>query len=647
MSFNGLPRTGPMPSLNALANWSPPDDPFNQAPLAPLQERPVSPGPRLFLYHDMYGGYIPDGDLFPQGTASDNFYNFNFWQYTDIFSYFTHFWLSVPPPAWTNAAHRNGVPILGNLTPPYDDDGSFIQPMLDRPDFYADQLVAICSYYGFDGWAINFETNLLEPRRDNATMLAAFLRTLTQKIHSAIPGSKVIWYDAVTADGRMEWQGQLNEKNQIFFDACDGIFLDYRWKSCDPDLTISAGNAGTRKLDVYAGVNVFEDEWDTWRRLDTAKEAGVSGGLFAFSWTYQQQTDADPFPQREQKLWIGNPPKYPNLESCIGAVIPARPIPNELPFLSNFNVGAGRQFFVDGQRASSIGRDLVNVHWGNMSWQDPLPTWRYQIDGWSRAFTAQTSFDNAWDGPSSLLIRGVSTGGRDFSVFDLFLTSITVPNPCTLGFSYCATDSAPLPDMWLSVYCNNDQTAVTFRVTVTGAPLGWQNVTFDLSSLAGQVISKLQLQVAIPSGHSSVAVHVGELKLLNAGPQPFYPQPVTNLTVKDLTFTTNSLGMPLGSFNLTWDLNLADNLHSYSLWYVWPDVRDGCLYRFIGRAFTNAFAMENVMFDSPTITIAAQPRNRSGYSLPQEQMTRVTIPRPPAILDDRARQGFAVAVGRR
>ena len=54
-----------------------------------------------------------------------------------------------------------------------------------------------------------------------------------------------------------------------------------RWKSYDPDLTISAKNAGSRKLDVYAGVNVFHDEWDTWRRLDTAKNAGVSGELIA------------------------------------------------------------------------------------------------------------------------------------------------------------------------------------------------------------------------------------------------------------------------------------------------------------------------------------------------------------------------------
>lgn len=625
MPFAGLPRSGPMPSFADLTNWTTPNDPANQTPLTPLQPRPAPTGSHLFLYHDMYGGYIPDGDLFPQGTACDDFYNFNFWQYTDIFSYFTHYWLAVPPPAWTNAAHRNGVPMLGNLTPPYNDDGSFIQPMLDDPDLYVKQLVSMCQYYGFDGWAFNFETNLLPPRTTNAQKLASFLGQLTTALHAAIPGSKVIWYDSVTASGFLGWQGELNSQNEIFFDNCDGIFLDYRWQYVDPTLSTSAKNAGARALDVYAGIDVFSNQYNTYEALQIAKTAGVSGGLFAFSWTYQQQTDADPYPQREQQLWIGDPVTYPNLTQCIGAVIDERAVPTTLPFLSNFNTGAGRQFFIGGNRVSAVGTEGGDIHSGNMSHQDPLPTWRYQISwGSTTAFSASPSYDNAFDGPTSLLIQSVSTTAGAFSVFDLFLAAITIPNPCTLGFSYAATSEAPLPDMMLIVRYANDTEQIL--EPISGNANGWQSVTFDLSAFAGQVINKLQLKVAIPSTASSAAVYAGELKLLNAGSQPFYPNAVTNLAASDVVLTTSGIGNQLASFDLSWDLNAGDDVHSYTLWNVWPNGSGGFSYGYIGRAFTNAYTLENVPFGGATsVTIGVQPRNHSGYSQPLADMATVSV----------------------
>lgn len=40
----------------------------------------------------------------------------------------------------------------------------------------------------------------------------------------------VLWYDSVTCDGSLLWQNELNHKNWSFFEACDGIFLNYVWK---------------------------------------------------------------------------------------------------------------------------------------------------------------------------------------------------------------------------------------------------------------------------------------------------------------------------------------------------------------------------------------------------------------------------------
>lgn len=49
-------------------------------------------------------------------------------------------------------------------------------------------------------------------------------------MHQHTPSGLVIWYDAVTVEGRLQWQDSLTELNAPFFDACDGIFVNYTWR---------------------------------------------------------------------------------------------------------------------------------------------------------------------------------------------------------------------------------------------------------------------------------------------------------------------------------------------------------------------------------------------------------------------------------
>jgi|GEM_PF-3572768 len=622
MIYVGIPQSGWMETMDALNTWTPQNDPYNRAIITPLRPRPAGSdsSTRLFLYHDMYGGYIPDGDLYPQGTANPNYYDFNFWQYTDIFSYFTHHWLAVPPPAWINAAHRNGVPMLGNLTPPYDDSGAFIQPMLDNPAHFVAQLVGLAQYYGFDGWAFNFETNLLPPGQTNAQKLVAFLQSLTNAIHTAIPGSKIIWYDSVTIDGVLAWQGELNSQNLPFFQACDGIFLDYRWQYMDPTLSTSRKNAGDRPLDVYAGIDVFNNQYDTYQALQTAKTAGVSGGLFAFSWTYQQQTDAEPYHARERKLWLGDPVTYPNLTNCIGSVIDVRPVPQALPFLSNFNTGRGRQFFVAGDRVSAVGTETGDIHWGNMSQQDPLPTWRYRISwGSMTAFTADFSYDTAYDGGSSLLIQSATYNPGDFSVFDLFAAGIPITAPCTLSFTFSQYGTSPLPDMWVILRIANDTDQII--LPVSQGPGAWQNFQVDLSKFAGQVIDKIQLKCGVPSGTvpgATIGVYAGELALLDSSA---VPAGVQGLVIDNAVFTNSGLGIQSASFDLLWNTPAPDVIY-YNIWQVLsPTSRI-----YLGRAFTNAFRIDGMMFaGTNTVMLGVQPRSANGVYQPLDQMATISL----------------------
>jgi endo-beta-N-acetylglucosaminidase D len=58
--------------------------------------------------------------------------------------------------------------------------------------------------------------------------------------------SWVIWYDAVTIEGKLQWQDGLTDLNKPFFDVCDGIFVNYTWKENSITTTLQnlTGTAG-------------------------------------------------------------------------------------------------------------------------------------------------------------------------------------------------------------------------------------------------------------------------------------------------------------------------------------------------------------------------------------------------------------------
>lgn len=119
--------------------------------------------------------------------------------------------------------------------------------------FYADKLVQIAEHFGFDGWFFNIESSL--PNEDYCIKMKEFLSYITKQMHEKIPGSIVLWYDSVISTGKVDWQNALNEKNKMFFDACDGIFLNYTWTP--KHIQKSVEFAKDRKYDVYTGIDVF------------------------------------------------------------------------------------------------------------------------------------------------------------------------------------------------------------------------------------------------------------------------------------------------------------------------------------------------------------------------------------------------------
>jgi mannosyl-glycoprotein endo-beta-N-acetylglucosaminidase len=84
--------------------------PFNKASVALQSGSSSLPNRRrLLVCHDMSGGYLDDKWI--QGGTNPNSYSIWHWYLIDVFVYFSHNLVTLPPPCWTNTAHRHGVKV--------------------------------------------------------------------------------------------------------------------------------------------------------------------------------------------------------------------------------------------------------------------------------------------------------------------------------------------------------------------------------------------------------------------------------------------------------------------------------------------------------------------------------------------------------
>ena len=66
---------------------------------------------QVLICHDMRNNYL--ADRYFQGFDNPDEYTFYHWNLVDIFVYFSHHFVTIPPESWINAAHENNVRILG------------------------------------------------------------------------------------------------------------------------------------------------------------------------------------------------------------------------------------------------------------------------------------------------------------------------------------------------------------------------------------------------------------------------------------------------------------------------------------------------------------------------------------------------------
>ncbi|XP_033221920.1 cytosolic endo-beta-N-acetylglucosaminidase isoform X2 [Belonocnema kinseyi] len=211
--------------------------------------------PKTICCHDMKGGYLED--RFIDGSDAHDAYVFYNWNVIDTFIYFSHHLVTIPPYGWINAAHRHGVKVLGTII---TEHGFGVQvwekvfSTTEETEKFANALVQIAKFYGFEGWLLNVENTI---KREDVSKLLYFVRFLTNRIHEELEGSEIIWYDSVTCTGELNWQNQLNDQNSCYFLSCDGIFLNYNWSEKRLADSLAFARKENRERDVYVGLDVW------------------------------------------------------------------------------------------------------------------------------------------------------------------------------------------------------------------------------------------------------------------------------------------------------------------------------------------------------------------------------------------------------
>lgn len=328
-------------------------EPYSELDVRRHEEKDVS---KVLVCHDMANGYHDDS--FINGTSNYDAYNFYNWGGIDIFCYFSHHFITIPPLAWINVGHTHGVKIIGTIITEWKEGAAIWNRILNSErewKRFANTLAAIAKCMHFDGWLLNVENKISKPR-----VLLEFVRYLHGVLHDEVPGSLLIWYDSVTVDGYLAWQNQLNKHNKAFFDACDGIFTNYAWQ--ERDIVKSVANADGRVHDVYIGLDVWGRKFIGGGKFNTAYAAALahkhdcSIAIFGQAWTHeaipsasrasltsQEPHDAnnlsrfDNYLLRDRALWAT---LWPYMKTRL---------PTQLPFMTSFCRGQGIKKWMYGE----------------------------------------------------------------------------------------------------------------------------------------------------------------------------------------------------------------------------------------------------------------------------------------------------------
>ncbi|MFF8352186.1 endo-beta-N-acetylglucosaminidase [Streptomyces chartreusis] len=534
----GSPGTGI--TWRSLKSWRPADDAdlaFN-ASTVPLAPR-FTPAPANTTARSDQAriqslvSFGPTASNPSQGSATADYYALTHWAYIDELV----FWggssgeglILAPNAPIVDAAHRHGVPVLGNIFLPPVAYGGQLQwtrdlVQKDAAGRYplADRLVAVAAAYGFDGWFVNAETS--GGNTALGTDMLGFLREL--KTLARAKGQRVTWYDSMTVNGGVSWQGALNSQNEPFFQAADDMFVDFRWTAAK--LTSSGQRAqqlGRSRYELWAGVDVESNGWNSsvnWDAIVPRDKAHVvSVGFYRPEWTRNHlpadgRTPGD-FHAADDHFWTGrslDPSRPDTADSWRAPAVSVadRSTVTSMPFASVFNTGHGLRWYEDGQVTS-------DAPWNHLGLQDRLPSrrWVVHTDGQRPAVTFD--FAAAWRGGSSVLVDGALDRP---TVLDVYATRLPVTADTVVELTHRADAGAVKAELAVATAEPTTPGATppyTYYPVTSGS--GWQTTTVRLTGLTGTVRAiGVRLTAA---GTGQVRWRLGGIAVRNAPQTPAAP----------------------------------------------------------------------------------------------------------------------------
>lgn len=409
--------------INELLEWDKEKDPhapFNVS-YTPLAERFVDSSTQIRPELSTDPSIVAliashaTSNLPSQGFDNIKQYALPYWQYLD---YMVHWGGSsgeglviAPSKPWIDAAHKNGVKILGTVFfPPnvYGGKEEWVREFLQKTESgafpVADKLIEVAEYYGFDGWFINQETHGLGVKE--ADLMQELLIYYQEKSNL-----RMMWYDAMIEDGRVIWQDEFNDHNATYFQQkekklSDIMFIDFGWSVTDlEDSRKKAEAMGRSSWELYAGIDVQSNGYKSFANWDALYDENdqpytTSVGIYWLSSTFGKTKNKQPEEvyANEQLFWNGGvkfKTRWGREAEWKGFsnYFPARSVISEVPFVTNFNYGLGRFYNDKGKRIS-------DDEWHNLSLQDILPTWQWVAD--TAVVKPSIYFNDSYTGGSCL-----------------------------------------------------------------------------------------------------------------------------------------------------------------------------------------------------------------------------------------------------
>jgi endo-beta-N-acetylglucosaminidase D len=521
------PQLNPAQSFTAKVNWCP--DGMNN-----------------------FSGYLNEQPQF-------NLYNFTHWQYIDVLTWFASP-IGIPCRPWTEAAHRNGVKIIGTV---FTDRAGFVALcQKDAAGNYigAQKLVDVATYYGFDGWLFNEESPVTTAE---ATELTNLLKQL-QLIKPA--GMEIHWYDSMIPSGALAYQNSLTATNAPLLQSgnvrvSDALFTNYFWTGAATfnSLTSVAAAIGRSPFEVYTGADIWpgrnpqqlftNTSWlsNYYTNNDPAQPRS-SIAVFAPNMTYnggQNNFSTNPadyasFYRSEQRLFSGNDLDVTTADATgwqgFGYYLPVRSVINSLPFNTYFSVGQGKNFANNGEQ--------VAKSWTDMAKQSIMPSWQWAKTGLAPV-TAEFDFTRAYYAGNSVKFAG-SLSGSNSANLKLYQTKLAVTAPTRFDLTYKLGAAGPSSTKLALYFSDNLATPELLDLPAVTDTL-WHTNTFNLAAYAGRELAVIGVQAVSTTAVPAYRLNLGRLNLYNGAAVTTRPTVgfstafTTVTTTQPVTFANSSI----------------------------------------------------------------------------------------------------------